>query len=125
MVEKQFQPFTIYHSPFTFFHAASSSISACGSMVRISKIEIMGRNLMNRNSRLKKSPIVPRYIDQSQNVGWYMPHDDGRKSLCRLVTTITNRSSHMPMLTTTAISQSRTVFLRKNLNQRSCGVTQF
>ena len=28
-----------------------------------------------------------------------MPHDDGRKSRCRLVTTMTNRSSHMPMLT--------------------------
>ena len=55
---------------------------------------------MNRNSRQKNSPIVPMNVAQSQIVGWYMPHDDGRKSRCRLVTTITKRSSHMPMLTT-------------------------
>ena len=28
-----------------------------------------------------------------------MPHDEGRKSRCRLVTTMTKRSSHMPTFT--------------------------
>ena len=44
--------------------------------------------------------MVPRKVDMSQNVRWYMPHDDGRKSRCRLVTMMTKRSSHMPTLTT-------------------------
>src|SRR6476661_8865574 len=36
-----------------------SSTSASGRIVRISKIEIIGRNLMNRNSSVKKKPSVP------------------------------------------------------------------
>src|SRR6185369_14323917 len=55
-----------------------SSTSASGRMVRISKIEIIGRNLMNRNSSVKKKPSVPMNMPQSHCVGWYMPHDDGR-----------------------------------------------
>ena len=39
--------------------------------MRISKIEIIGRNRINRNSSVKKKPIVPTNIDQSQTVGWY------------------------------------------------------
>ena len=36
--------------------------------VRISKIEIIGRNRTNRNSRKKNSPIEPMNIAQSQTV---------------------------------------------------------
>ena len=44
--------------------------------------------------------MVPTYVDQSQNVGRNMPHEEGRKSRCRLSTMMTKRSSHIPMLTT-------------------------
>ena len=33
---------------------------------------------MNRNISVANRPIVPMYVDQSQNVGTYMSHDDGR-----------------------------------------------
>ena len=39
--------------------------------MRISKIEIIGRKRINRNSSVKKNPMVPINIDQSQTVGWY------------------------------------------------------
>ena len=51
-----------------------------------------------------------------------MPHDDGRKSRCRLVTMMTKRSSHMPMLTTSEIMNSSGTFVRTRLNHSSCGV---
>jgi len=44
---------------------------------------------MNSRNGVRKSPIVPRNVVQSQNVPAYMPQDDGRKSRWRLVTTIT------------------------------------
>src|SRR5207244_12550265 len=50
-------------------HLASSATSACGKMVRISKMEIIGRKRMNRNSKLRNSPNVPRYVIQSHRVG--------------------------------------------------------
>src|SRR5213596_918362 len=105
-----------------FSHSHHSSTSASGKIVRISKIEIIGRKRMNRNSSAKKNPIVPIYMAQSHCDGLYMPHDDGTKSRCRQVTTITNRSSHMPIHTTTEISHSHKRFARIFLNQRSCGV---
>jgi hypothetical protein len=55
-----------------------SSTSASGRIVRISKIEIIGRKRINRNSSVKKNPIVPINMLQSHCVGWYIPHDDGR-----------------------------------------------
>ena len=45
-------------------------------------------------------------MDQSQKVGWYMPHDEGRKSRCRLSTMITKRSSHMPTFTMSEMMNS-------------------
>src|SRR3954468_2271573 len=92
-------------------------------MVRISKIEMTGRKRMKRKSSVRNNPMVPTNIDQSQTVGVYMPHDDGRKSLCRLVTTITKRSSHMPTPTTSEIRKSASVLCLIFLIQRNCGVT--
>src|SRR5438045_1460826 len=106
-----------------FFSTHPSSTSASGNIVRISKIEIIGRKRMNRNNSEKKKPSVPTNMAQSHCVGWYMPHDDGTKSRCRLVTTITNRSSHMPMLTTIEMSQSKSKLPRTFLIHRNCGVT--
>ena len=47
----------------------SSSTFASGRIVRISKIEIIGRKRRNRNSSARNRPIVPTNVDQSQNVG--------------------------------------------------------
>ena len=52
-----------------------------------------------------------------------MPHDDGRKSRCRLVTMMTNRSSHIPMFTTSEMMNSMAGFSRTLRNQSSCGIT--
>ncbi len=49
-----------------------------------------------------------------------MPQDEGRKSRCRLVTTMTKRSSHMPTLTNMAMIQASTGEVRKRFIQRSC-----
>ena len=89
---------------------------------RISKIEIIGRKRRNRNSSVRNRPIVPTKVDQSQNVGWYMPHDDGRKSRCRLVTMMTNRSSHMPTLTISEMTNSDGTLVRTRLNHSTCGI---
>jgi len=45
------------------------SPSDFGTSVRISKIEIIGRNRMKRKSRATNNPMVPMKVDQSQNVG--------------------------------------------------------
>ena len=42
-----------------------SSTSASGRIVRISKIEIIGRKRMNKNNSVKKNPSVPINIVQS------------------------------------------------------------
>src|SRR5437016_4144331 len=104
-------------------HACSSRTSAPGTMVRISKMEMTGMKRMNRKKSVKKRPRVPTYVDQSQKVGWYMPHDEGRKSRCRLVTTITKRSSHMPTLTNMATMNRPTTPVRTILIQMNWGAT--
>src|SRR4029077_12469244 len=76
----------------------------------------------NRNSRDRNSPMVPMNVDQSQNVGAYIPQDEGRKSRCRLVTMMTNRSSHMPTFTMIEMTNSAGTLVRTRLNHRACGV---
>ena len=78
---------------------------------------------MNRKSSARKRPIVPTNVATSQIVGKYIPHDEGRKSRCRLVTTMTNLSSHMPSDTTSAIPKSIGGLDRTRFSQRNCGVT--
>src|SRR5436190_491250 len=68
-------------------------------------------------------PSVPTYVIQSHIVPAYMPQDDGRKSRLRLVTTMTYRSSHMPVFTTSEIRNSSGTFVRTRLNQSVCGIT--
>src|SRR6185436_12432322 len=105
-----------------YHYSAPSLTSACGKIVRISKIEITGKNRINRNNKLRKSPIVPRNIEKSQIVGLYIAHDDGRKSRCKLVTMITNRSSHIPTLTMIEIINSSATFPRARRDHRICGI---
>jgi len=80
--------------------------------VRISKIEIIGSTRMKRKSSVVKKPSVPMNVIQSHCVPQYMPHDDGTKSRCRLVTTITKRSSHMPTETMIEIANSMAIEFR-------------
>ena len=101
-------------APFTF---------AAGTIVRISKIEIIGRTLMKRKKSIVNKPIVPKNVIRSQRVGQYIPHDEGRKSRCRLVTTISNRSSHMPTLTNIEMKKSIAGDVRMLLIHRNCGIT--
>ena len=86
--------------------------SAVGTSVRISKIEMSGSTRTNRNMRVVKRPIVPKNVMKSQVVGEYISHDDGRKSRCRLVTMMTNRSSHIPTLTNIADTKSAAMLRR-------------
>src|SRR5262245_24492747 len=99
----------------------ASCTSACGNSVRISKFEIIGKNRMNKNNRARNSPNVPTYIDQSQIVPEYRPQLEGKKSRLRLSTMITYRSSHMPMLTTIAITKSSVGLERTDFSHSACG----
>ena len=80
---------------------------------------MIGTNLTNKKSNVKKKPIVPINIDQSNIVGLYIAHDDGKKSLCKLVTIITKRSSHIPTLTIIEIRNSQKSLSRNRLNHSS------
>jgi len=88
---------------------------------RVSEIEIAGRNRTNRKSSVKKRPRVPMKAAQSKRVPWYIPHDEGRKSRCRLVTIMTKRSSHMPTLTTIEMQNRNGTLRRRFLIQRRFG----
>jgi hypothetical protein len=77
----------------------------------------------NRNTSHTNKPTVPSQVAQSHTVPEYMPHADGRKSRVRLVTTITYRSSHMPVFTSSAMKNSSQMFVRTRLNQSVCGTT--
>src|ERR1017187_3035845 len=99
----------------------SSLILACGKSVRTSKIEIIGSRRMNSMNRNRNSPIVPRYVAQSQRVASKTRHEEGRLSCARLATMITKRSSHMPTSTISDQMKSTTVLLRTFLNQRALG----
>src|SRR6266849_3913302 len=77
---------------------SSSEVSATSS--RISAMEIAGRTRTKRKIRVTNMPMVPMNVAQSQNVGLYRPQAEGTKSRVRLMTTMTKRSSHMPIFTT-------------------------
>src|SRR4029079_11320039 len=93
------------------------------TMVRISKIEIIGTNRTNRKMSDANMPSVPTKVAQSHTVPAYAPHEDGRKSRLRLVTTITKRSSHMPVFTMSEIRKRSGMFVRTFLNHSVCGMT--
>src|SRR6187200_843924 len=87
--------------------ASAPSVSSTSS--RISDIDIAGNSRKNKNNKQKNNPSDPSKVAQSKNVGEYIPHDDGRKSRCKLVTTITKRSSHIPnRMTNDTPNNSRT-----------------
>ena len=65
--------------------------------------------------------MVPKKVAQSQNVAEYMPQAEGMKSRVRLTTTITKRSSHMPVFTTIESKNRSTVLVRILWNHSNCG----
>ncbi len=52
-----------------------------------------------------------------------MPHEEVRKSRCRLTTTMMKRSSHMPTSTTPEIRKSQIGLVRSLGIQSTCGMT--
>jgi hypothetical protein len=87
-----------------------------------SAIAKVGRNLTNSRNSVVKMPIDPTKMPMSVSVGKNMCHSPGRKARCRLVTMITNRSNHMPMVTNSATTQITIGFWRSLRNQKTCGL---
>src|SRR5437879_8083140 len=76
---------------------------------------------MNKINRVRNNPMLPKRVAQSQTVGKNIPHDDGTKSRCKLVTTMTNLSIHIPRLIANATKKSATRFRRMRADQSACG----
>src|SRR5712664_2299340 len=98
---------------------SSSEVSATSS--RISAMEIAGRTRTNRKIRVTNMPIVPMNVAQSQKVGLYRPQAEGTKSRVRLMTTMTKRSSHMPIFTTMDMKKRKGTLWRILKDQSVCG----
>jgi hypothetical protein len=67
-------------------------------------MDTTGRVFVNNMTSVKNNPKLPSKIPISYNVGMYIPQLDGRKSLCKDVTTITNLSNHIPTFTKITIT---------------------
>src|SRR5690348_6761828 len=93
----------------------------CGSSVRSSEIEIAGMNRINRKKSNTKKPMVPISVIMSHFVHQYIPQELGRKSRLRLSTTITKRSSHIPVCTIVDTRNNIQGVERTLLNQSDCG----
>src|SRR5579883_1021117 len=107
---------------FVFLHQSPPPCVSSTSAL-ISKIEITGRNLMNRYNSATNSPMVPNSAAQSHIVGLYIPHEDGRKSRCVEVMTIITRSVHMPRLITRDSRKSSGTFVRIRRDHSAWGRT--
>src|SRR5439155_18285025 len=102
-------------------HNFPSFLSAISS--RTSEMEIIGRKRTNRNSSDKNKPMLPKSVAQSQKVGKYICQLEGRKSRCKLVTTMTKRSTHIPRFTDRAMKNRTTGLVRTPFDQSACGTT--
>ena len=78
--------------------------------------------MKTRNSQTKQLTVPSRMI-QSHSVGTKMPQADGMKSWCRLDTTISTRSIHMPRLTTRLRANSSATLRRARRHHSSCGTS--
>ena len=65
-----------------------------------------GNSRTNNRKRNAKRPSEPRKWAQSQNVGAYVPQDDGRNEWCSVLTISMKRSSHMPAMMSTLTMKS-------------------
>src|SRR4051812_597738 len=92
---------------------------------RSSEIDIMGTKRMNKKISVRNRPIVPSNIAQSHRVGMNIPQLDGAKSRCKLVITMTNRSTHIPTFTDAATKNKCIGRVRTSLDQSACGTRTF
>src|ERR1700674_3579314 len=78
---------------------------------------------MKRKNIVRNRPKEPKSVAQSQRVGAYMPHEDGRKSRCNEGTMITNLSSHIAQLISKASRKISPTLERTRRDQSACGST--
>src|SRR5947208_13367481 len=79
---------------------------------------------MKHSSNRRNKPRLPKNAAQSQKVGTYNAQLEGTKSRCRLVATITNRSTHIPRFADNATKKSSQGVVRIFRDQSNCGITQ-
>src|SRR5204863_1562612 len=88
---------------------------------RISASGTIGTNRSMMKNNVRKRPIEPAKVAQSHRVGVKLPHSDGMWLRWRLVTTMTKRSHHMPMIMAIEIIDSIASLTRIAGHHRSCG----
>ncbi len=71
---------------------------------------------------MRKTPQEATKMPMSTGVGWNMPQSPGRKVRWRLVTMMTKRSNHMPIVTKNDTIKTTSGLRRQNLNQNTCGL---
>ena len=74
---------------------------------------------MKSKNKVKNKPIVPTYKPTSTSEGLYITQLEGRKSRCKEVTTITNRSNHIPIFTNIEMIKVATKLVLIFLNQNN------
>src|SRR5206468_1485798 len=84
---------------------------------------ITGKYLENNKKNVPNIPIVPTKIPTSINEGVYVLHVDGKYVRHKVVTIITKRSNHIPILTTIDRTKVAITEVRIFLNQNNCGDT--
>src|SRR5665213_2515309 len=92
------------------------------TILRVSEMAIIGKKRTNKIISVKNNPTLPASVAQSQNVGRYIPQADGVKSRCKLTTTMTKRSTHIPALMPSATKNSASGCVRTRRIQSSCGI---
>ena len=81
----------------------------------------MGRKRQKSRNMVKNSPKLPMKTSTSKTVGLKLPQFAGRKSRVRVVTMITKRSNHIPMLTKIEMMKRASGLRRILRNQKNCG----
>src|SRR5690242_18907579 len=84
-----------------------------------SLIEITGNSLKKMRKAVKNNPKLPNSKPISVIVGAYIAQLDGRKSRCKDVTMITNRSNHIPTLMRIDKTKMAGIQVRSFLIQKS------
>src|SRR4029077_11690521 len=86
-------------------------------------MQIIGRKRTKSRNRVKNRPREPINMLISTHVGWNMPHAEGMKSRERVEAMITKRSYHITAFGNCTMIHTQTRWVRKYLNQKSCGAT--
>ena len=87
-----------------------------------SLMAMTGSSRVKRRKRVKKSPKEPSRMATSTRLGVYIVQELGRKSRCRLETTMTKRSNHIPTFTRIETVSSTGMLRRRRRTQSSWGM---